>query len=225
MQVSRLQDDEGAGRIATVGSVVGGIVCAIGWYVWMAILLLPSHSSDYVWNCKTNPENITSDQFVAPCEVNTGAYWAPGLLMSLGVVMLNMIRWTSLTDEGLGDDGNAAKAKVWVGVCFVIMFCSLGGGIWIMIQARRRPRHAMPAGAARRSGRVGGGASLALGTRGVGPAHVRAPCMWRTQDSTKAQDNEKLWTGPAVAVLVQNICLFVGGLIFRVARRKEDHAI
>ena len=70
--------------------------------------------------------------------------------------------------------GNAAKAKVWVGVCFVIMFCSLGGGIWIMIQARRRPRHAMPAGAARRSGRVGGGASLALGARGVGPAHVRA---------------------------------------------------
>jgi hypothetical protein len=31
--------------------------------------------------------------------------------------------------------------------------------------------------------------------------------------------------GPGIAVLVQCICLFVGGLIFRIARRKEDHAI
>ena len=36
---------------------------------------------------------------------------------------------------------------------------------------------------------------------------------------------KKLWMFPAVAVLLQCILLFVGGLIFRIVRRKEDHAI
>ena len=131
-------EDDGAGRVATVGSALGGIICAIGWYVWMAILLLPSHNDKYIWDC--NAVNVTADQFVAPCEVSTGAYWAPGILMTLGVVMLNMIRWTALGDDmSMGDDGVATKAKLFVGVCFVIMFCSLGGGVWILVQARDAP--------------------------------------------------------------------------------------
>ena len=44
------------------------------------------------------------------------------------------------------------------------------------------------------------------------------------QDGQRPQD-DKVWMGPGIAVLVQCICLFVGGLIFRIARRKEDHAI
>ena len=36
---------------------------------------------------------------------------------------------------------------------------------------------------------------------------------------------KKLWMFPAIAVLLQCILLFVGGLIFRIVRRKEDHAI
>merc|ERR1712028_70206 len=99
----------------------------------MAILLLPSHNDNYVWDC--NAVNVTKDQYVAPCEVKSGAYWAPGVLMTLGVIMLNMIRWTALGDDmSMGDDNVATKAKVYVGVCFVIMFCSLGGGVWIMVQ-------------------------------------------------------------------------------------------
>ena len=94
-----------------MGSAIGGIICAIGWYVWMAILLLPSHNDNYVWDC--NAVNVTKDQFVAPCEVSSGAYWAPGILMTLGVVMLNMIRWTALGDDmSMGDDNVSTKAKV-----------------------------------------------------------------------------------------------------------------
>ena len=45
-----------------------------------------------------------------------------------------------------------------------------------------------------------------------------------TQDGQEPQE-KKLWMFPAVAVLLQCILLFVGGLIFRIVRRKEDHAI
>jgi hypothetical protein len=56
-------------------------------------------------------------------------------------------------------------------------------------------------------------------------AHTRARTpLW--QDAARAQDDaKKVWVGPAIAVLVQCICLFVGGLIFRIVRRKEEHAI
>mmetsp|Transcript_7402 Transcript_7402/g.14825 ORF Transcript_7402/g.14825 Transcript_7402/m.14825 type:complete len:172 (+) Transcript_7402:43-558(+) len=170
-------DDEGSGRAATVGSVIGGAVCSIGWYVWIAMLLLPSHNDSYVWDCKA--QNITDDQYIAPCEFSSGAYWAPGLLMTLGVIMLNIIKWTSLGDDmSMGDDSVATKAKVYVGVCFVIMFCSLGGGVWIVVQ-----------------------------------------------DGARLQDDDTVWVGPGIAVLVQCVCLFLGGLIFRIVRRKEEHAI
>ena len=45
------------------------------------------------------------------------------------------------------------------------------------------------------------------------------------QDGTRAQDDANVWVGPGIAVFVQCICLFVGGLIFRIVRRKEEHAI
>ena len=73
-------------------------------------------------------------------------------------------------------------------------------------------------------------------------AHWRAPHCRRTGKLTRTrtltltltltltQDGQeppekKLWMFPAVAVLLQCILLFVGGLIFRIVRRKEDHAI
>jgi len=174
-------DDDSAGRVATVGSYIGGVVCAIGWYVFMAISLLPGQEKTkgkYLWDCHANVTALPEDSYVSPCEFTSGAYWAPGILMTLGVVMLNVIRWTALGDDmSLGDDSSATKAKIWVVVCFVIMFCALGGGVWITVVDGQRPK------------------------------------------------DDKVWMGPGIAVLVQCICLFVGGLIFRIARRKEDHAI
>ena len=54
--------------------------------------------------------------------------------------------------------------------------------------------------------------------------------LTRTLTLTLTQDGQeppekKLWMFPAIAVLLQCILLFVGGLIFRIVRRKEDHAI
>ena len=78
------------------------------------------------------------------------------------------------------------------------------------------------------SGRGHTAATVASPTRTtVRRTHTaRAPLR---QDGARAQDDThapgKVWVGPGIAVLVQCICLFVGGLIFRIVRRKEEHAI
>ena len=55
-----------------------------------------------------------------------------------------------------------------------------------------------------------------------GGASSRAPRCGSGRRTRRRRRTEKLWTGP-VAVLVQNICLFVGLISRRTA--KETHAI
>ena len=133
-------DDDNAGRVASVGSYIGGFVCAAGWYVYMA-MALKAGQREYEWDCKADPKDLPAHvSAIAPCGLTSGAYVAPGILMSLGVVMLNVIRWTALGDDmSLGEDSSATKAKIWVVTCFVIMFCALGGGIWIIVVVRVPP--------------------------------------------------------------------------------------
>ena len=44
------------------------------------------------------------------------------------------------------------------------------------------------------------------------------------QEYMKQQDKSNTWVGPGVAALIQSICLFTGGLLFRVVRRKGEHS-
>ena len=71
-----------------------------------------------------------------------------------------MIRWTALGDDmSLGEDSSATKAKIWVVSCFVIMFCALGGGVWIIVVVRVPPWLGLGLGLTRGSGVAGlGGA-------------------------------------------------------------------
>ena len=88
-------DDDNAGRVASVGSYIGGFVCAAGWYVYMA-MALKAGQHEYEWECKTDPKDLPAHvSAIAPCGFTSGAYLAPGILMSLGVVMLSSIFWLS----------------------------------------------------------------------------------------------------------------------------------
>ena len=143
-----------------MGSYIGGFVCAAGWYVYMA-MALKAGQHEYEWECKTDPKDLPAHvSAIAPCGFTSGAYLAPGILMSLGVVMLNVIRWTALGDDmSLGEDSSATKAKIWVVSCFVIMFCALGGGVWIIVVVRVPPWLGLGLGLTRGSGVAGlGGA-------------------------------------------------------------------
>jgi len=148
-------ESENTGKIASIGTAASGVLCAVGWYTFIGFLLEASNQP-------------TVDG------VKSGAYWAPGILMSLGLVMLNIIKWEAVTDDGgLGGDGPGVKAKAWVTVAFVIMFCALGGAAWILVQ--------------------------------------------------DLQDHNTEWKGAAWGVLIQNLCIFFAGLLFRIVRRHGDH--
>jgi len=142
---------------SSIGTMVAGVLAAVGWYVFIGFLL----------EAKNQPEVDG---------VISGAYWAPGILMSFGLLMLNVIKWENVTDDGgLGGDGPGIKAKAWVTVAFVIMFCALGGAVWILAQD--------------------------LG------------------------DKNQEWKGAAWGVLIQNVCVFAAGLLFRVVRRTDPHDV
>ncbi len=169
------QEDDSTGKIATAGSIISGAVLAVGWYIFMGFYLLPSSDpTQYSWDCNS----VNATVAVAPCGMTNGAYWAPGILATFGLIMLNIISWEGLTEDGLtGDEGMACKLKVWVTVSFVVLFCSLGGALWILIA-----------------------------------------------DGIARQDNPRIWMGISIAVLVQNACIFLSALIFRVTRRSGDHS-
>merc|ERR1712110_1180961 len=105
-----------APKIATIGSCFAGVLCATGWYTFVGALLA---------NGK------------AP-----GDFWAPGILGSVGLVLLNLISWEAVTDDGgLGGDGVSMKAKAWVTLCFIILFCSLFASAWICISNIQEDKH------------------------------------------------------------------------------------
>lgn len=70
-------------------------------------------------------------ELVAPPGLVSGAYWVPGILGTLGLVMVNCISWEAVTGDGAFDDGVAAKAKCWVLFAMIFLFCSMGAAIWL----------------------------------------------------------------------------------------------
>ena len=76
-----------------------------------------------------------------------GAFWIPGILQTIGLLMVNVINWGMLTEESfMGDDGGvASKVKAWVFVSFVFSFSGLIGAVWILVQEVQRGGEVEPA--------------------------------------------------------------------------------
>mmetsp|Transcript_68713 Transcript_68713/g.114204 ORF Transcript_68713/g.114204 Transcript_68713/m.114204 type:complete len:143 (+) Transcript_68713:34-462(+) len=109
-------ESETSGKVATIGSYGAGILSAVGWYLFVGALL----------------ENGNSP----------GQFWAPGILGSIGLVLLNVISWEAVTDDGgLGNESVSMRAKVWVVICFIILFCSLFAAIWIFVSKVNEAEH------------------------------------------------------------------------------------
>ena len=165
--------------MASAGSWLSGVLVAVGWYIFFDGLLQAT-ADCVLWNrqladhCGYNTTH-PRDHLKAPDGLTNGAYWAPGIIGFLGAIMLNLISLEAVTDGGSFDDGVQSKARCWVFFSLLMMFCSIGGAIWIIV------------------------VDLQLG------------------------DGYYHWGG--LAVLIQNILIFLGGLLFRIVRRSGDHAV
>ena len=67
-----------------------------------------------------------------------GAYWIPGILQTLSLLMINVINWEVISGD-LFDEGANMKARVWVFVSFCFAFGGLIGAVWILVQEINAP--------------------------------------------------------------------------------------
>mmetsp|Transcript_3397 Transcript_3397/g.7058 ORF Transcript_3397/g.7058 Transcript_3397/m.7058 type:complete len:107 (-) Transcript_3397:1182-1502(-) len=77
-----MMESESSTRAASLGSAVAGIACATGWYLFIGAALEAG-----------NRVNVAAG-------LTSGAYWAPGIIGTVGLAMLNAVNWESVTDDG-----------------------------------------------------------------------------------------------------------------------------
>ena len=194
-----MEDSDGTGRVASAGSCAAGMLCGVGWYYWMGTCL-------------------TVDAAHAPAGFRHGAYWAPGVLSTVGLLLLNMVSWEAVTDEGgLGDDGMATRAKCWVFFSFLVMF----GGVSIALCARAPHLHALTT---RTSAAHRGAVDHNRRPRPPGRQRLRRE-QWYAPAPERASRGLTRGSLGVAGVLIQNLCIFAAALLFRAVRRQGDHAV
>ena len=98
---------------------------------WLFVGYLLQAGAEAEW---ASPPPVNSTLPLAPAGLRSGAYWAPGILQTAALVMLNALNWEAVSEDTLGDASVALRARLWVTVCFVVMFTALGGAIWILVE-------------------------------------------------------------------------------------------
>ena len=142
------QDDDLAGRIASVGSVTSGTLFACGWYIFLGALL-KARMDCIVWSSTVNKHfvNCTAHNHteihgsIAPDALVSGASWAPGILTTFGLIGLNMISWEAVVEEGSFGESVVACARIWTMASLVFLFGGLGTAIWMACNAFSVPHY------------------------------------------------------------------------------------
>jgi hypothetical protein len=134
------QDDDASGRIASIGSLTSGILFASAWYLFWGSLL-QAHTDCIIWGPHDNTANCTAPwappgspepehTLRAPENLVSGAYWAPGILSTFGLIGLNLISWEAVVGD---DEAVGPFARVWVTISLIFMFTGLGVALWCLI--------------------------------------------------------------------------------------------
>ena len=104
--------------LATVGSVVAGLLFGIGWFVWFDAIAQAS---------------VLFGHGVR------GSYWIPGLMQTFSLIMVNIINWALVTEDSFGDEGVSSRIKCWLFFSFMLAFGGLIGGVWVTVQETNMP--------------------------------------------------------------------------------------
>ena len=139
-------DDDNTGRIASAGSFLSGIIFATGWYLFWGTLLR-ARTECIVWNTETAnctavdlpPPTHAENRPIAPDGLVGGAYWAPGILSTFGLIGLNIVSWEAVSDEGSLGEGVSLFAKIWVTASLIFMFTGLGVSICLVTDLQAGP--------------------------------------------------------------------------------------
>jgi len=95
-------------------------------------------SERHLVNCSAGNVTHTSS-LRAPDALVSGAYWAPGLLSSFGLVGLNLISWEAVSEDSFGDTRVVACARIWVMASLIFIFSGFGTAIWCLVTDLNTP--------------------------------------------------------------------------------------
>ena len=73
--------------VPSIGSCVAGLLFGTAWLLWIDGVAFAA---------------------IEYGEAVNGAYWVPGTLQTIGLIMVNVINWGLLTDDSMMDDGAVA---------------------------------------------------------------------------------------------------------------------
>jgi len=109
-----LQSDTKPSARETILSYSSGILFAIGWWIWIDGVAYAFHL----------PEETNRPVF---------GHWVPGIVSSIGLLMINAVNWTDLDGFGFGglDDEVQKRARIWLLFSFTMAFGGIIASIWI----------------------------------------------------------------------------------------------
>ena len=98
------------------------------------------------YNCSdpANHVHVETDQ-VAPDALKSGAYWAPGLLATFGLIGINLVSWEAVMEEDSFNDAPCNPARVFVMFSIILLFGGLGTAIWCLVNALQEAAKDPPA--------------------------------------------------------------------------------
>jgi hypothetical protein len=98
------------------------------------------------FNCSdpANHIHVETDQ-VAPDALKSGAYWAPGLLATLGLIGINLVSWEAVMEEDSFNDAPCNPARIFVMFSIILLFGGLGTAIWCLVNALQEAAKDPPA--------------------------------------------------------------------------------
>lgn len=135
-------DELDAKKLASGGSLCSGVVCAIGWYVFIDSLLRVQ-TECVRWGVNgTLPDGCDehTSTLIAPPALVNGSYWLPVWFGTLGLISLNLISWDAVTGDGaFNDESVQFKARVWVLGSMVAIFVALGSAVVMKVAANQTP--------------------------------------------------------------------------------------
>ena len=101
---------------------------------------------DWGTNCSdpANHIHVETDQ-VAPDALKSGAYWAPGLLATLGLIGINLVSWEAVMEEDSFNDAPCNPARIFVMFSIILLFGGLGTAIWCLVNALQEAAKDPPA--------------------------------------------------------------------------------
>ncbi|KAL3897179.1 MAG: hypothetical protein SGPRY_013107 [Prymnesium sp.] len=104
--------------LPSIGSILAGAFFGISWLLWI------------------DGVSFAGIQYERGVD---GAYWIPGILQTLSLLMINLISWEVVGGDGAFDDSGGIAARIWVFSSFVFAFGGLIGAIWILVQEINAP--------------------------------------------------------------------------------------